>query len=157
VPEDQLVPYDIPDDNPFRDAVAGARDGPVRHHRGRFAQIRPNAKPEIWHYGVRNPYKIAFDPETGDLWIADVGQNHWEMINWQPAGEGGLNFGWPMRNGTQCHPLTGPDQSAGLIGTLPVAEYPHPEPYPGGTTDLPTGCSVQGLGVAATAAWTACS
>jgi glucose/arabinose dehydrogenase len=148
VPEDQLVPYDIPADNPFRDAVAEREMVLFGITEEGFAQIRPNARPEIWHWGVRNPYKIAFDPETDDLWIADVGQNHWEMINWQPAGEGGLNYGWPTRNGTQCHPLTGPDDECVLIGALPVAEYPHPEPYPGGSTDLPSGCSVQGFGVA---------
>jgi glucose/arabinose dehydrogenase len=112
VPEDQLQPYRIPDDNPFRDAVAEREMVLFGITEEGFAQIRPNAKPEIWHYGVRNPYKIAFDPENGDLWIADVGQNHWEIINWQPAGQGGINFGWPTRNGAQCHPILGPDRSA---------------------------------------------
>jgi glucose/arabinose dehydrogenase len=148
VDEDELVPYRIPADNPFRDAVAEREMVLFGITEEGFAQIRPNAKPEIWHWGVRNPYKIAFDPENGDLWIADVGQNHWEMINWQPAGQGGLNFGWPERNGTWTHPLTGPDQRQDWPGTLNVSEYPHEEPWPGGSTDLPTGCSVMGLGVA---------
>lgn len=149
VPEDQLVPYRIPDDNPFRDAVAEREMVLFGITEEGFAKIRPNAKPEIWHYGLRNPYKIAFDPETGDLWIADVGQNHWEIINWQPAGRGGLNFGWPTRNGAQCHPLLGPDQECPIIGTLPVAEYPHEQPYPGAEAVTEgSGCAVMGLGVA---------
>ncbi|CAN5665639.1 PQQ-dependent sugar dehydrogenase [soil metagenome] len=148
VDEGELLPYRIPDDNPFRDMVAEREMVLFGITEEGFAQIRPEAKPEILHWGVRNPYKIAFDPETDDLWIADVGQNHWEMINWAPAGEVGLNYGWPTRGGTQCHPLTGPDDECELIGALPVSEYPHEEPYPGGSTELPTGCSVQGFGVA---------
>jgi glucose/arabinose dehydrogenase len=149
VPEDQLLPYRIPDDNPFRHAVAEREMVLFGITEEEFAQIRPNAKPEIWHYGVRNPYKIAFDPENDDLWIADVGQNHWEIINWQPAGQGGINFGWPTRNGAQCHPITGPDDECAILGTLPAAEYPHEIPYPGAEAlDEGTGCSVQGLGVA---------
>jgi glucose/arabinose dehydrogenase len=149
VPEDQLQPYRIPDDNPFRNAVAEREMVLFGITEEEFAQIRPNAKPEIWHYGVRNPYKIAFDPENDDLWIADVGQNHWEIINWQPAGQGGINFGWPTRNGAQCHPITGPDDECAILGTLPAAEYPHEIPYPGAEAlDEGTGCSVQGLGVA---------
>jgi glucose/arabinose dehydrogenase len=149
VPEDQLQPYRIPDDNPFRDAVAEREMVLFGITEEGFSQIRPNAKPEIWHYGVRNPYKIAFDPENDDLWIADVGQNHWEIINWQPAGQGGINYGWPTRNGAQCHPILGPDQECPILGTLPAAEYPHEIPYPGADPiESGTGCSVQGLGVA---------
>jgi glucose/arabinose dehydrogenase len=149
VPEDQLQPYRIPDDNPFRHAVAEREMVLFGITEEGFSQIRPNAKPEIWHYGVRNPYKIAFDPENDDLWIADVGQNHWEIINWQPAGQGGINFGWPTRNGAQCHPILGPDQECPILGTLPAAEYPHEIPYPGADpVESGTGCSVQGLGVA---------
>jgi glucose/arabinose dehydrogenase len=149
VPEDQLQPYRIPDDNPFRDAVAEREMVLFGITEEGFAQIRPNAKPEIWHYGVRNPYKIAFDPESGDLWISDVGQNHWEIINWQPAGQGGINFGWPTRNGAQCHPILGPDQECPILGTLPAAEYPHEQAYPGAEAQNEgTGCSVMGLGVA---------
>jgi glucose/arabinose dehydrogenase len=94
VPEDQLQPYDIPDDNPFRDAVTEREMVLFGLTESDFAQIRPKAKPEIWHWGLRNPYQMAFDRETGDLWIAEVGQNHWEEIDWQPAGQGGLDFGW---------------------------------------------------------------
>lgn len=149
VSDDELQPYRIPDDNPFRHAVAEREMVLFGISEQGFAQIRPKAKPEIWTYGVRNPYKIAFDPQSGDLWIADVGQNHWEIINWQPAGEGGVNFGWPTRNGAQCHPLSGPDDVCPILGTLPVAEYPHGIPYPDAEPiDEGTGCSVQGFGVA---------
>lgn len=149
VSDDELQPYRIPDDNPFRHAVAEREMVLFGISEQGFAQIRPKAKPEIWTYGVRNPYKIAFDPQSGDLWIADVGQNHWEIINWQPAGEGGYNFGWPTRNGAQCHPLSGPDDVCPILGTLPAAEYPHNIRYPDAEpVDEGSGCSVQGFGVA---------
>jgi glucose/arabinose dehydrogenase len=148
VPEDAVPHYAIPEENPFRQSVAERPMVLFGITEQEFSQIAPNARPEILHWGLRNPYQMAFDGETGDLWIADVGQNHWEMINWQPAGTAGLNFGWPLRGGTHCYPLTGPDTECALVGTLPVSEYPHEEPYPGGSTELPTGCSVQGLGVA---------
>ena len=149
VPEEDLQPYRIPDDNPFQGAVAEREMVLFGLTEEDFSRIRPIAKPEIWHYGVRNPYKIAFDPENGNLWISDVGQNHWEVINWQPAGEGGINFGWPTRAGSQCHPTTGPDQECPILGALPVAEYPHEQPYPGAEAiNEGTGCAVMGLGVA---------
>lgn len=76
---------------------------------------------EIWAYGLRNPWRIHFDSATGDLYIADVGQNQWEEINFQPAGaEAGWNFGWDLREG--AHPFEGGDAS-GLVD--PVAEYSH--------------------------------
>jgi glucose/arabinose dehydrogenase len=149
VEEDSLQPYRIPQDNPYRDAVAEREMVLFGLTEEDFSKIRPNAKPEIWHYGLRNPYQMDFDPETGDLGIAEVGQNHWEEINWQPAGMGGLNLGWPRLMGTHCHPLLSEDQECPIVGTLPVAEYPHSEPYPGAEqVEEGSGCSVQGLGVA---------
>ncbi len=71
-------PYGVPDDNPFV-GVAGVRD-------------------EIWALGVRNPWRFSFDPLTHDLYIADVGQNAWEEIIFQPAeSEGGENYEWRVR------------------------------------------------------------
>jgi len=94
-------PYGIPKDNPF----VG----------------RPGAKPEIWDYGLRNPWRFSFDRETGDLWIGDVGQQAWEEIDVERAGSpGGLNFGWNLYEGS--HPYQG-GSPAGL--TMPVFEYPH--------------------------------
>jgi glucose/arabinose dehydrogenase len=76
--------YTIPADNPFVN--------------------EPGARPEIWAYGLRNPWRFSFDRETGNLWIADVGQNLWEEVNFQPAeSPGGENYGWPVREGTHCY------------------------------------------------------
>jgi glucose/arabinose dehydrogenase len=100
--------YAIPSDNPY--AGGGGR-------------------PEIWAFGLRNPWRMAFDPLTGDLFIADVGQNQWEEINFLPAGHGaGTNFGWNLREGS--HPYAG-QGSPEMVD--PVAEYSHAE-----------GCSVTG-------------
>ncbi|MET7327686.1 PQQ-dependent sugar dehydrogenase [Nonomuraea sp. NPDC005650] len=73
-------PYQVPEDNPF----VG----------------KQGAKPEIWAYGLRNPWRFGFDRDTGDLWIGDVGQNAWEEVDHQPAGSrGGENYGWNAREG----------------------------------------------------------
>jgi uncharacterized protein (TIGR03437 family) len=89
------------------------------------------ARPEIWAYGLRNPWRFSFDRDTGDLWIADVGQNMYEEIDFQPASSrGGENYGWNAMEGAHCYrPGCNPD---GL--TLPVAEYTHAQ----------GGCSVTG-------------
>ncbi len=95
--------YAIPPDNPFAD-----RDG---------------ARPEIWAYGLRNPWRFSFDLETGDLWIGDVGQGSFEEIDHVASTDAGLNFGWSVMEGDACfEPLTGCDES-GI--TLPVAVYDH--------------------------------
>ena len=95
--------YQVPADNPFT-TTAGA-------------------KPEIWLYGLRNPWRIRFDNESGDLWIGDVGQNAWEEIDVARAGQKGLDYGWNTMEATHCfNPSSGCDQT-GL--TLPVAEYDH--------------------------------
>ena len=102
-PQGADAPYRIPGDNPFV-GVAGAL-------------------PEIWLTGLRNPWRIRFDPATGDLWIGDVGQDAWEEIDVARAGDRGLNFGWNRMEGLDCYaPSEGCDQT-GL--TLPVAEYGH--------------------------------
>lgn len=77
------APYGIPAGNPF----AG----------------RPGARPEIWAYGLRNPWRIDLDPVTGDLWIADVGQDAREEVNRGPAGGAGANYGWRRFEGTFVH------------------------------------------------------
>jgi glucose/arabinose dehydrogenase len=94
----EAEPYAIPGDNPF--AAGGGR-------------------PEIWAYGLRNPWRFSFDSLTGDLYIGDVGQNAWEEIDFLPAGSpGGANFGWNHREGT--HPFAD-QRTEGLID--PIAEY----------------------------------
>jgi len=97
--------YTVPPDNPF----VG----------------RPGARPEIWAYGLRNPWRFTFDRPTGDLWIGDVGQDSWEEIDRAPAIDGrdagrGDNFGWNRLEGT--HQFTGPLPGAAVP---PVSEYSH--------------------------------
>ncbi len=94
-------PYAIPADNPF------ARGGGL---------------PEIWAYGLRNPWRFSFDPPSGELYIADVGQDLWEEVDVVPANLGGLNFGWNYYEG--LHPYAG-QPPAGINFTVPVAEYSH--------------------------------
>src|SRR5688572_17739211 len=74
--------YGIPKDNPFV-GMSGA-------------------EPEIWAYGLRNPWRFSFDRETDDLWLADVGQNRLEEVNRAAPGKGGLNYGWNVMEGTDC-------------------------------------------------------
>src|SRR5438874_512383 len=83
--------YDVPQDNPFV---------------GRAA-----ARPEIWAYGLRNPYRFSFDRLTGDLVIADVGQNDWEEVDFAKRGQGrGANYGWsPYEGFAEFHPTAPPD------------------------------------------------
>jgi glucose/arabinose dehydrogenase len=102
--------YSVPPDNPFVDD-----DG---------------AAPEIWLYGLRNPWRMSFDRTTGDLWIGDVGQGSWEEIDVARAGRGGLNFGWNRMEGFECFEPADCDPAQ---FTPPVAAYGH---------DL--GCSVIG-------------
>lgn len=88
----------IPDDNPF----AG----------------KPGVRPEIWAYGLRNPFRFAIDEQTGDVWIGDVGQDTWEELN---VGIPGANYGWPM--------VEGPEP-AGVTGiTYPIFAYRHRDFY----------------------------
>jgi glucose/arabinose dehydrogenase len=77
---------------------------------------------EILHYGLRNPWRFSFDAASGDLWIADVGQNAIEEINHLPVGSEGRNFGWPCREGTAVF-----DANAQCLPPLtdPVFEYLH--------------------------------
>ena len=85
---------------------------------------KPGARPEIWAYGLRNPWRCSFDRKTGDLYIADVGQGSREEINFQPAAsKGGENYGWRFEEGTLA---TGLDPiPAGIALTNPIFEYTH--------------------------------
>ncbi|MEU0133900.1 PQQ-dependent sugar dehydrogenase [Streptomyces sp. NPDC006296] len=93
-------PYAVPQDNPF------VGD--------------PDARDEIWAYGLRNPWRFSFDSGTGDLLIGDVGQSEWEEIDWAPADStGGENYGWSQMEGT--HPFRGGTEPANHVP--PVHEY----------------------------------
>ncbi len=99
--------YSIPVDNPFR----GPGDPPD----------------EVWAVGLRNPWRFSFDRQSGDLWIADVGQNKIEEIDFVPRGQGaGANFGWNAKEGTQCFSracTSVPCRSDTWVD--PVVEYGH--------------------------------
>lgn len=105
-------PYAIPPSNPFVGQV------------GRLGQI--------WAYGLRNPWRYAFDQQTGLLYIADVGQGRSEEVDVAPAAAAGLNYGWNITEGSLCYP-DDPCNKQGL--TLPILEYAH---------DASGGCSITG-------------
>jgi glucose/arabinose dehydrogenase len=109
---DHGSPYAIPPDNPF---VSGG------------------GLPEIWAFGLRNPWRFTFDRQTGDLYIADVGQNQWEEIDYLPIGFAGqpANFGWNQREGKHPYKDSTNADTTGLVE--PVFEYSHDQ-----------GCSVSG-------------
>lgn len=110
---DNADPYGVPPTNPFVNTA--------------------DARPEIWSYGWRNPWRIAFDPATGQFYGADVGQNQYEEVNVEPAGlPGGLNYGWRLMEGLHCYNPESCDPAAQNL-VLPIVEYPHSE-----------GCSVTG-------------
>ena len=141
--------YKIPKDNPFAQAWQPRMMTLFGITEEGFSKIHMGAKPEIWAYGLRNPYAFHFNDKDGSLFIADVGQNHLEEIDWQPKGDAGVNYGWKFNMGSNCHPMTGPDDKCPIVGTLPVSEYPHQEPYPGAEKLKDGwGCAVMGLGVA---------
>jgi len=78
---------------------------------------------EVWAYGLRNPWRFSFDRASGELYLADVGQNLVEEIDFQPAGAGaGANYGWNLMEGSSCFAKPGCDKR-GL--TLPIAQYRH--------------------------------
>ncbi len=92
--------YGIPSDNPFFGSGT--------------------ARGEIWVYGLRNPWRFAFDDTDGRLYVADVGQSSFEEVNVVNAAAGGLNFGWNVMDGMRCFNAATCDQS-GLV--LPVLHY----------------------------------
>ncbi|MEI6537287.1 MAG: PQQ-dependent sugar dehydrogenase, partial [Verrucomicrobiaceae bacterium] len=115
--------YTIPKDNPFITPLQQMTLFGVTEKQ--FSQIHPKARPEIWAYGIRNPWTFSFDRKTGDLFIADIGQNHWEEIDHQPAGsKGGENYGWKFMCGSHTFPIED-EKTNPRIGVLPIAEYSH--------------------------------
>ncbi len=104
--------YSIPNSNPF------------------FG--KQGIRPEIWAYGLRNPWRFSFDRSTGDLYIADVGQSKWESVYFQAANsKGGQNYGWNLMEGLHPFRLPSGFDTSGL--TPPILEYGHDQ-----------GCSITG-------------
>lgn len=109
--ESGAAPYAVPVSNPF----AG----------------RAGYRGEIWALGLRNPWRFSFDRRTGDLFIGDVGQNRYEEVDFQPAGDpGGENYGWRIMEAGHCYDPN-PCNQTGLL--QPIFEYDHSQ-----------GCSVTG-------------
>jgi glucose/arabinose dehydrogenase len=107
--------YRVPEDNPF----VGQRDP------------QDAIRDEVWALGLRNPWRLAFEPGSGALWVADVGELYWEEVNRVPAG-GGTNLGWMVMEGTDCTPYSKelcPDDMPACPGdprlSLPVYRYGH--------------------------------
>ncbi|MEO8200031.1 MAG: PQQ-dependent sugar dehydrogenase [Gemmatimonadota bacterium] len=108
---DHGSPYNIPATNPYAQSTQFRR--------------------EVWSYGLRNPWRFSFDRQTGDLYIADVGQGDLEEVDVAPAGSpGGENYGWRIMEGRSCYNAS-TCNSNGLI--LPVLQYSHND-----------GCSITG-------------
>jgi glucose/arabinose dehydrogenase len=105
------LPYKVPPDNPF----VG----------------QPGKRPEVWAFGVRNPWRFSFDHTTRNLYIADVGQGSREEVDVVAASAAGLNYGWNIWEGTICHPASASCNPAGVA--MPLIDYDHGD-----------GCSITG-------------
>src|SRR5262245_18179712 len=103
--------------------IAKATDAPCAAALGNPFVNTPGARGEIWALGVRNPWRITFDRQTGDLFIADVGQGAREEVNFQPPGVAGRNYCWKAKEGTAIFDNT--VQCTLGIPTDPVLEYDH--------------------------------
>jgi glucose/arabinose dehydrogenase len=106
---DNGEPYAIPANNPF---------------------LEGGGAPEVWAFGLRNPWRFSIDHETGLMYIGDVGQEAWEEVDVISLDGGGLNLGWAYREGSRCFSSPECDETDSVF---PVVEYPHSE-----------GCSVTG-------------
>jgi glucose/arabinose dehydrogenase len=103
-PADATRNYAIPTNNPF---------------------VNSPEDDEIWHYGLRNPFRASFDSATGDVWIGDVGQSAREEVDFQAAASaGGQNYGWRLREGTIATPSGGVGGAAPAGAVNPVYDYP---------------------------------
>jgi glucose/arabinose dehydrogenase len=109
VPDGHATGYQVPGDNPFV-GPAGA-----------------GARPEIWSFGLRNPWRYSFDDParggSGALLIGDVGQGRWEEIDYEPPGRGGRNYGWRNREGAHDNVTSLPPAYQPLVD--PIHEYDH--------------------------------
>jgi len=107
--ESGATPYAIPPDNPKK----------------------PGWLPEVWSIGWRNPWRFSFDRANGDLYVGDVGAEDFEEVDYEPAGMGGLNYGWSVREGIHCVHDKACEERGDLVD--PAIEYDHDR-----------GCSVTG-------------
>lgn len=112
---DSGSPYAIPPDNPFAAETQLCNSDAAM-------DANNNNCPELYAWGLRNPWRWSFDRATGDLWLADVGQGDWEEVN---IIQRGGNYGWDVREGAHCHEPGSGCQTSGLID--PVAEVAQPE------------------------------
>jgi hypothetical protein len=106
VADAQGAGFQVPADNPFVNA--------------------PGTRPEIWAFGLRNPWRYTFDDPsrggTGALLVADVGQNQYEEIDYEPRGRGGRNYGWSIREGANAHLV----KTAAFMPLIdPIHQYDH--------------------------------
>ncbi len=123
-----LAGYKIPDDNPFVNT--------------------PGARGEIWAYGFRNPYRMSFDNKTGQLYVGDVGQNGVEEIDVVAKG---LNYGWPVKEGSFAFNLNGPGSDGYVTADKvpgafvdPIAQFDHCIPNQDGQCQTNEGIAVVG-------------
>jgi glucose/arabinose dehydrogenase len=106
--------YTIPGGNPYADRSLGL-------------------SPEIWHYGLRNPWRFTFDRKTGDMYIGDVGQDRFEEIDFATNGAKGINFGWNRKEGFVCYPSGAfPCAIAGLEDPIIAVWHPVARSVTGG-------------------------
>ena len=102
----KTLPYKVPPTNPYA------------------KNKNKKQAPEVWAYGLRNPWRISFDRKTNELYIADVGQDMVEEVNVEPAGhKGGTNYGWRCYEGTKEYKVAGCGALSQYV--FPVFEYPH--------------------------------
>jgi len=104
--------------NPEKSGTAAYSSPP-----GNLKDKMATAAPEIWDYGLRNPFRSSFDGCTGDLYIGDVGQDKWEEVDIEKPGEGNKNYGWNTMEGSHCYKPASGCAETGI--TKPLVEYDH--------------------------------
>jgi glucose/arabinose dehydrogenase len=85
----------------------------------------PGGDPDIWDLGFRNPWRMSFDRCKGDLYIGDVGEDNWEEIDIEPAGQGNKNYGWSILEGPECYKANQPPGCMSALLTPPAKSIMH--------------------------------
>jgi glucose/arabinose dehydrogenase len=118
----RIDPGDHPGQAPYQGTYTIPKSNPFYYKKG--------YRKEIWALGLRNPFRLSFDDATGDLWIADVGQDTYEEVDFQAAGSrGGQNYGWHVWEGNHLYkktPTSKPKPVSKKGYTFPILEYKHP-------------------------------